>query len=398
MRPLLTIITFIFWPLMSFAQDAGSQRGLDAWVKDFRDRALSQGIDAEVFDTAMVDVAFDPQTVQRDRNQSEFTKTLWDYLDTAASDLRVRNGRAAMDKYADTFARIEVEYGVPAEIVAAIWGLESSFGAFLGSDPVLDGLATLAYDGRRGDFFEEQLIAALGILQAGDTTAGAMTGSWAGAMGHTQFMPTSFRDHAVDYNGDGKRDIWGDDPTDALASTAAYLRANGWVTGQPWGVEVRLPDDFDYMDARRDNAQRPGVWAQQGVVAVDGAPIADDGPATLLLPGGAQGAAFLIFDNFAVLETYNTADAYVIGVGHLADRLAGGGPISADWPRGDRALSYPERIELQERLIAAGFDTEKVDGLIGPLTINAIRAYQQAEGLVPDGYAPPALLDRLRLR
>jgi len=215
-------------------------------------------------------------------------------------------------------------------------------------------------------------------------------------MGHTQFMPTSFLDHAVDFTGDGKRDIWSDDPRDALASTGAYLAFHGWTRGQPWGVEVMLPKGFDYTQADREIIRPPAEWAAIGITDVTGKPVPDHGPASILLPGGAGGAAFMIFDNFEVLEAYNTADAYVIGVGHLADRIAGGRAIQASWPREIRALSYDERIELQERLTARGFDTQKIDAKIGPLTIAAVRAYQVSEGMVPDGYPSPKLLQTLR--
>ena len=349
-----------------------------------------------MLDAALAGLSPDPEVVRRDRSQSEFTKTIWDYLDSAASDARIAAGREALRRHGATLRAVEERWGVDAEVVAAIWGLESAYGSFRGGDGVIRSLATLAHDGRRGAFFEGQLLAALRILEAGEVAPGDMVGSWAGAMGHTQFMPTSYLDHAVDGDGDGRRDVWGDDPTDALASTAAFLAHFGWRRGEPWGVEVRLPEGFDYTEARRDEVRLPSDWARIGVVGVDGAPVQDWGPASVLLPAGAEGAAFLVFGNFEVLERYNTADAYVIGVGHLSDRLRGGGPIEGGWPRGDRALTLPERVELQKRLTAAGFDTVKVDGLIGPLTIEAVRGFQREQGLVPDGYAAPAILARLR--
>lgn len=374
----------------------GTAAGFQQWITDFRTRALSQGITAKVFDAAMTGLTFDEDVIRRDRNQSEFTKTIWDYLDTAASDLRVSNGKAAMKKWDGVLTRIEAEYGVEKEVVTAIWGLESAYGTFKGGDSVINSLATLAYDARRAAFFEGELLHALRIVQSGDTTPAQMRGSWAGAMGHTQFMPSSFQLYAVDQTGDGKRDIWGEDPTDALASTAAYLKHFGWTAGQPWGVEVRLPEGFDYLLAKRDLLKSPSEWAALGILDMQGNPVPDHGPAAILLPGGAQGAAFMIFDNFEVIERYNTADAYVIGVGHLSDRIRGAGPIEGAWPRGDRALSFDERIELQERLTAAGFDTEKIDAKIGPLTINAVRRFQTAQNIVPDGYASLRLLERLR--
>ncbi len=366
------------------------------WVTDFRPRALAQGIDAAVFDRAFQGIEPDPKVIDRDRNQSEFSKAIWDYLDSAVSDSRITGGRSGLRDHAATLAAIEARYGVEKEIVVAIWGLESAFGAVRGSDSVMRSMATLAHDGRRKAFFEEQLIAALRILQSGDTTPANMRGSWAGAMGHTQFMPTSYLAHAVDFTGDGRRDIWSDDPTDALASTAAYLAHFGWTKGQPWGVEVRLPDGFDFRLARRDLEKLPSAWARLGVRDMDGTAVPDHGPASVLLPAGGDGVAFLIFRNFEVIERYNTADAYVIGVGHLADRIAGAGPFRGDWPRSDRALSLGERKELQERLTGAGFDTQGVDGRIGPLTVDAVRAYQVAHGLMPDGYASLRLLERLR--
>ena len=377
------------------AQETGSDAGLQDWLTAFRARALAAGIDGLVFDRAMQTVRYDTEVIRRDLNQSEFTKTIWDYLATATSDLRIANGKKALAEQADALAQIEKRYGVEKEIVTAIWGLESAYGTFRGSDPVLTSLATLAYDGRRRAFFEGELLDALRILQAGDTTPTQMQGSWAGAMGHTQFMPSSFQLYAEDFTADGKRDIWGDDPRDALASTAAYLKHFGWVSGRPWGVEVQLPDGFDYLLAGRDILKTAEEWTALGVAPVTGA-LEDHGPASLLLPGGAEGAAFLIYTNFAVIERYNSADAYVIGVGHLADRIAGGDPIRHSWPVQDRALSYDERIELQTRLTAQGFDTVKIDAKIGPLTISAVRAFQLSQERLPDGYASLGLLEALR--
>ena len=370
--------------------------GFQDWLTEFRPRAIAQGISPQVLDRALMGVRFDADVVRRDRNQSEFTKTIWDYLGTAVSDLRVSNGKAALKAQKRNLDVIERRYGVDRQIITAIWGLESAYGTFRGETPVIEALASLAFDARRSAFFEEQLLAALNILQSGDTTPDKMTGSWAGAMGHTQFMPGSYLEYAVDFTDDGRRDIWSDDPADALASTAAYLRGHGWIEGQPWGVEVTLPKGFDFLLANRSITKSSIEWAEIGVVGLNGKAVPEQWPASVLLPAGAQGAAFLIFDNFAVIETYNTADAYVVGVGHLADRIGGGAPIQGKWPRQDRALTYDERLELQQRLTRAGFDTQKIDAKIGPLTIAAVRAYQVASGLVPDGYASTGLLKSLR--
>ncbi|WP_299704883.1 lytic murein transglycosylase [uncultured Tateyamaria sp.] len=379
-------------PVEASESNADFQR----WIRDFKSRALAQGISGATFDRAFDGVSYDPDVIRLDRNQSEFTKTIWEYLDSAVSDRRVRNGKQALREHRDALEAIEARYGVAKEVVVAVWGLESSYGSIRGSNDVVQSLATLAHDGRRGEFFEGQLIAALKILQSGDTSPRNMTGSWAGAMGHTQFMPTSYLDHAVDFTGDGKRDIWSDNPTDALASTAAYLAGFGWIKGQPWGVEVELPSRFDYATASRKVTRMPSQWANLGVFGVDGKPVPDYGSASILLPAGSQGVAFMIFKNFEVIERYNAADAYVIGVGHLSDRIGGGQKFQAEWPLEDRALTFSERKEMQRRLTAAGFSTQGVDGRIGPKTLEAVRTFQQSQGLVADGYASLNLLKRLR--
>ncbi|WP_439141461.1 lytic murein transglycosylase [Planktotalea sp.] len=375
---------------------ATSDAGFKRWVSGFRSRAVSAGISPAVFERSFRGVQYLPKVIERDRNQSEFTKTIWEYLDSAASDTRIANGKAAMAEQMSKLEAIEAKYGVEKEVVTAVWGLESAYGEFRGETPIVSALATLSYDGRRGRFFESQLIAALKILQAGDTTPENMTGSWAGAMGHTQFIPTSYLDYAVDFTGDGRRDIWSDDPADALASTAAYLSRFGWVTGQPWGVEVKLPEGFDYGLASRKIKKAPSDWAALGVLGIDGTVVPNHGSGSILLPAGAKGVAFMVFKNFSVIERYNAADAYVIGVGHLSDRIRGSGPFKTEWPREDRALTFKERQQMQRLLSAAGFNTRGVDGKIGPNTVAAIRGFQKANGLIPDGYASLNLLNRLR--
>ncbi|MDJ1015502.1 MAG: lytic murein transglycosylase [Paracoccaceae bacterium] len=366
------------------------------WIDRFRQRARAAGIRESVLDQAFRGVRYNTDVITRDRNQSEFTKQIWDYLDSAASQTRVRNGKAALNENRRLLERIEARYEVEAEVVVAVWGLESAYGAYRGTTPIIEALATLAFDGRRGRFFEAQLIAALKIIQSGDVRPRDMQGSWAGAMGHTQFIPTSYLEYAVDFTGDGKRDIWSDNPADALASTAAYLARFGWTKGQPWGVEVRLPRGFDFGLTGERIKKSPRDWAAMGVRDTSGRIVPNHGRASILLPAGAQGAAFMIFDNFHVIERYNTADAYVIGVGHLSDRIAGAGPIRAGWPRDDRNLRFAEKKEMQQLLTKRGFDTDGVDGIIGPNTIAAIRRFQSSLGLIPDGYASFDILKRLR--
>ncbi len=377
------------------SEGTGTEAGFQDWLTGFRERALGAGISSATWEGAMTGLHYLPDVVHKDRHQNEFTKTIWDYLDRAVSEDRIASGRKAVARQAEVLARIEATYGVDGKIVAAIWGLESAYGAVRGDVQTVEALATLAYDGRRGAFFESELLAALTILQKGDVTAKAMRGSWAGAMGHTQFMPSSFLAHAVDFTGDGKRDIWSDDPTDALASTAAYLAGFGWQKGAPWGVEVTLPKGFDY-DLSGERVKKPVAdWQGMGLRLAGGGDLPDHGAASVLLPGGARGAAFLIFQNFHVIERYNTADAYVIAVGHLADRIGGGPAIRATWPRELRALSFDERVALQRRLTAAGFDTGGIDSKMGPKTIAAVKAFQKARGMVADGYPSLAVLEAL---
>ncbi len=373
-----------------------STAGMRVWIAEFKGRALAQGIGEARFDAAMSGLGYLPDVVYKDAHQTEFTKTIWDYLDKAVSETRIADGQKALKKHKKLLQRIEDVYGVEAQVVVAIWGLESAYGAVRGDVRTLEALATLAYDGRRGAFFESELLAALRILQSGDVAPEQMRGSWAGAMGHTQFMPTSYQAYAVDFTGDGKRDIWGDDPTDALASTAAYLARFGWQKGQNWALEVSLPPGFDYGASGLRTQKPMSHWRSGGLTLADGGALPQAGWASVLLPAGARGAAFLVFDNFSAIESYNSADAYVIAVGHLADRIIGGPVIRGDWPRDDRALSLPERRELQQRLLSAGFDPSGVDGKIGPLTIAAVKAYQRANGLIPDGYASLDILTKLR--
>ncbi|MBR2657354.1 MAG: lytic murein transglycosylase [Loktanella sp.] len=349
-----------FFALTGSARIAGQPTWAGAesfasWLAAFRGRAAAAGVTEQTFAAAFAQARYLDDSIDRDRNQAEFARSFGDYLGSAVSDQRIRTGQAKLRE-----------------------------------------LATLAHDGRRGAFFEEQLIAALLIVQRGDITPDRMTGSWAGAMGHTQFIPTSYQAYAVDFTGDGRRDIWGDDPSDALASAAAYLRSFDWTHGQPWGVEVRLPQGFDFMQTGRRVSRSVAEWAQLGVTGVGGGPVADHGEATLTTPTGANGPAFLLFSNYAVIARYNNAEAYIFAVGHLADRLRGAGPFVTRWPAEDQPLRGDERRELQERLTLAGFDTGGVDGLIGPNTRGAIMGFQSSRGLVPDGHPTTALLQMLR--
>lgn len=367
-----------------------------AWRDGFRRQALARGISPAVFDAAFANVGVNPTVVRLDGRQAEFSKPIWEYLDSAASPTRVDSGRAHAANLGPTLDAIEARYGVDGDVVLAIWGMETNYGKNRGDIPVVEGLATLAYDGRRRAFAEEQLIDALIILQSGDVTPRRMVGSWAGAMGHTQFMPSSYLTYAVDFTGDGHRDVWSDDPTDALASAANYLAKMGWVRGAPWGLEVHMPAGFDYSAADQGNRHPVSYWRARGVTLMDGKPLPDFGEAAIIAPAGARGPTFIVFKNFYVIKRYNNATSYAMGVGHLGDRIGGGDTFVAAWPRDERELSRTEKVELQERLIAAGYHTGSTDGVIGPDTTNAIRGYQQAAGMTPDGFATAKLLDHLR--
>ena len=370
--------------------------GYDAWVANFRARAASRGIAQGTIDSAFRGAGFLPGVIERDRNQTEFKRTLEDYLSIAASDERMSKGRAALARNTATLRAIDARYGVEPQVVVAVWGLESFFGERQGDIPVISALSTLAYEGRRGEFFESQLMAALRILQNGDISADRMTGSWAGAMGHTQFIPTSYLEYAVDFTGDGRRDIWADDPTDALASTAAYLSRAGWRRGQPWGVEVQLPAGFNTGITGRGKGRSVAAWSDLGVRAATGGRVPDHGAASILIPDGPRGPAFMVFNNFNAIARYNNAINYVIGVGHLSDRLAGGGAIRGNFPPDAAGMSKTDRQDMQARLTQAGFDTEGSDGVIGPKTRSAIEGFQRARGLPVTGEPSMELLVLLR--
>ncbi|MCU0803062.1 MAG: lytic murein transglycosylase [Rhodobacteraceae bacterium] len=366
--------------------------GYDAWVAGFKSRAAAKGIPQSTIDSAFRAAGFLPGVIERDRNQTEFKRSLEDYLSIAASDERLSTGAQAVRQYGSVLSAVEARYGVEGNVVAAVWGLESFFGTRRGSIPIVAALSTLAYEGRRGAFFEEQLIAALRILQNGDTTPGNMVGSWAGAMGHTQFIPTSYLSLAVDFNGDGRRDIWSDDPTDSLASTANYLAQSGWTRGLPWGVEVIVPAGYSGPSGR-GNGRSAADWAALGIQAASGS--LPSGASSLIQPAGASGPGFLITRNFNAILRYNNAENYAIGVGHLSDRLRGGGPIRGSFPPDEFGLTKVQRQSLQQRLTAAGFDTGGTDGVIGNKTKAAISAYQAARGIAVTGLPSPDLLRAL---
>lgn len=377
-------------PLQSFAQ----------WQAGFRQQALQAGITPAIFDRAFIGVTPDMDVIKADRSQPEFSRPVWEYIEGALSPLRVRNGKKLLDQHAALLSQLEQRYGVDRNILVSVWGMESNFGQFQGSKSVIRSLATLAYEGRRPAFAQAQLIAALQILQNGDIQPEAMLGSWAGAMGQTQFIPTTYNTHAVDFDGDGRRDIW-KSSADALASTAHYLQSSGWKRGEPWGFEVQVPGSFDYWLADGSLRKSVAEWQQLGVSLPAGARApagTEQLSAALLLPAGARGPAFLVLDNFRAILKYNNSSSYALAVSLLAERFDSSGFIRGAWPKDDLPLSRSERIELQQLLSARNYDAGTADGIIGANTRKAIRSAQQAQGWPADGYPTHKLLESLRSR
>jgi lytic murein transglycosylase len=330
--------------------------------------------------------------------QPEFTKSFWDYLDILVTDQRIDDGRALLDRYARTFDAVEKAYGVDRYTLTAIWGVETNYGTLGGHRPVLRSTATLACVGRRQAYFRNEFLATLEILQHKDVPESELVGSWAGAFGPTQFMPTAFQRYAVDFDRDGRRDVVGSVP-DMLASTANNLKKDGWVTGQTWGYEVVVPATFDFRLADRHRWMPIGDWMRLGIVRAGGRSSPDPSArAYLMVPAGVQGPGFLMLENFRVIMRYNPAEAYALAIGHLADRLRGGGPLVQHWPRYERVLTRAERLELQEHLVRQGYDIGEPDGHVGGRTRAAIRDFQAKLGQVPDGFASSHLLQELRAR
>ncbi|MBI2750260.1 MAG: lytic murein transglycosylase [Burkholderiales bacterium] len=363
------------------------------WVEAFRTSARAAGISDATLHAALDTVRYLPQVIEADRAQPEFTRAVWDYLDSAVSTSRIARGQEKLRQLRSQLAPIAARYGVPVEVLVAIWGVESSFGSFVGDIPTIGALATLGFEGRREAWARGQLLAALKFLQNGDISRAQMLGSWAGAMGQTQFLPTVFLAHAVDADGDGRRDIWGSVP-DVMASTANFIAHSGWQTGQIWGAEVRLPSGFDYADA--DVRHSAAEWADKGVRSMDGTPLPNLMEASILLPAGARGPAFLVGNNFRTILRYNNATSYALAVNLLAQRLAGGAAVQAAWPRDLQPLSRSQVLALQQALNTRGFDSGTPDGLVGPATQRSIRRYQVSLGLPADGFPTLGLLQLLQ--
>ncbi|EIJ36635.1 lytic murein transglycosylase [Thiothrix nivea] len=376
-------------------------REFEAWKSRFSQLAATQGISAETAARALGGLAPDKKVLRLEAHQPEFTKPVWEYLESAVSDERIAAGQKLLREQAPLLQRIYQQFGVQPEYVLAVWGVESNYGRNTGGYNIFRSLATLAYAGieDRRSFWQAQLLAALRILDEGDMPLASMQGSWAGAIGHTQFIPTTFEEYAVDFDGDGKRDLLGSIP-DALASTANYLAQSGWERGRPWGQEVRLPAEFDWSRADPEFWLPANVWSLDGglVAAADGAHLMDSDPAFVFLPAGYRGPAFLAYPNFSVILKYNNANNYALAVGYLGDRIRGAGPLVAAWPEDEEPLSLAQKSELQELLTVEGYSTDGVDGKIGPNTRSALRRWQVDAGFPADGYATLEHLQYLQQR
>jgi len=371
----------------------------DVFLDSMRTTALARGIRPEVFDSAVAGLRPIPSITVANANQPEFTRPIWSYLDSAVSPRRIADAKFLMPRYGELLDRIAAQSGVPKEILVAVWGMESDYGAATGGYNLFAALATLAYDGPRVSYAQPEFLAALQIYQERQYPLSEMTASWAGAFGQTQFTPTTFLKYASDGDGDGQINLWRSAP-DALASAASLLAQQGWKRGQPWGIEVRLPGNFAYQDADLEIRKPLGEWRMRGVLTADGAalpdsadPLVDTG--AIYLPAGARGPAFLALDNFYVLLKYNNAGSYALAVGLLADQIAGAGPVKHAWPRDERPLSRDERFRFQTNLAKVGFDPGTPDGVMGRRSRAALRQYQQSKGLIVDGFANAAMLAML---
>ena len=363
----------------------------DIFLQRLWPQAQARGISRATFDLAFRGVTPDASIVALTKKQSEFSAPIWSYLNNAVGGGRVQRGQAVAAENASVLAQVEARYGVPKEVVLGVWGMETNFGSFKGGKDVIRSLATLASIRYRGDFFRDELLTALELIEKGYVERNELRGSWAGAMGHTQFMPSSYLKYAVDWTGNGHADIW-NSSSDAIASTANYLKSYGWVSGLPWGMEVTLPEGFDH---RLDKASFAS-FRSAGVRRADGRALPSSGEGRLFYPAGHTGPVLLLTANFDVIKKYNSSDAYALAVGHLGDRIMGRGAIQADWPLKAARLDMAGTMDLQRRLKALGLYDHDADGRVGTGTREAVRRYQISVGEIADGYPTPALLARMR--
>jgi lytic murein transglycosylase len=383
-------------PLMTADAIRQAAANFDSCVAGYWPDAARRGVTRGNFERFTTGLTPDLRLMDLMDAQPEFTKSVWDYLDLLVNDARIARGREILAAYKPIFDAVEKSSGVDRYVITAIWGVESNYSTQIGDRSVVRSTATLACVGRRQPYFKEEFLTALEILNRGDLRPDEMVGSWAGAFGPTQFMPTAFKRYAVDGDGDGRRDVVSDIP-DLIASTANNLKKDGWQAGQTWGYEVVVPQGFDYMNADRSRNLTIAQWEQMGLRRADGKPFPrSTDRAFLLVPGGAAGPGFLMLQNFRTILRYNPADAYALAIGHLADRMRGGAPFVQPWPRDERMLSLNEKMELQQLLASRGFYQGDPDGQLGGQTRDALRKFQVSAGLPADGFASSGMLERLR--
>ena len=377
---------------------SAQQQPFNQWLEELRSEASQHGISDSTLDSALATITEPtPRVIELDQSQPEFVQTFGSYMNNRMSQARIERGQALLKEHSALFDRIQKEYGVQAHYLVSFWALESNFGDFTGGFSVINALATLAYDPRRSTFFRNELFTALEIIDNGHISVERMTGSWAGAMGQCQFMPSTFSNYAVDGDGDGRIDIWNSLP-DVFASAANFLSKSGWTGDERWGREVILPADFDYLQSGTSIKKTVTQWDQLGILKADGSPLGySDMKGSIVLPAGANGPIFLAYDNFRTTMVWNRSTFYAISVGHLADRFVGGGPIQHMPSKEERALSRNEVIELQGILNDMDIDTGTPDGILGSKTRAAVRTYQEQSGMPTDGYASFELLTMLRV-
>jgi len=385
---------FAFAAPASTYKPSPRDRAFADFVASLLPMAETLGVKRQTFDRAFAGVTYDPKIVAETTRQAEFTAPIWDYVGIALAPDRIGRGRDKARAAASWLEKANRIYGVDAGILMGIWGLETDYGASPGTFDVVRSLASLAFVHYRGAYFRDELLNALTILEEGDIAPRAMVGSWAGAMGQTQFMPSSFVAYAVDFDGGGRRDIWSNE-ADAIGSTANFLALNGWARDLPWGFEVALPKGFVLADADSATAAPFASLAARGVVRADGKPLPPAGDGRLFMPAGLKGPIFLVTKNFDVIRAYNSSTAYALGVALLGDVIAGGTGLVASWPRAGAVLTPNEVRDLQVRLKKMGYDPGEVDGMVGDALRSAVRKYQERNGLPPDGYADLGLVKRI---
>jgi lytic murein transglycosylase len=391
------ILHYLCLALAVLGPAPASAAGFAECLAGLRGAALAGGVDGGTFDRATRGLTPNPEVLSLAEAQPEFKIPIWDYLAGLVDEERVNDGRSMLARWGQAFAAAERRYGVDKAVIAAVWGVESDYGRGFGTRPIVQSLATLSCGGRRQGYFRSEFIAALKILQHGDIDPAQFNGSWAGAFGHTQFMPSTFLRDAVDLDGDGRKDLINSVP-DALGSTAAYLRKSGWLPGGDWGFEVRLPEGYAGPSGR-SRKEPMAAWAARGITRIDGRPLGSGPKAGLLLPAGPKGPAFLVTHNFDAIYSYNAAESYALAIALLSDRLRGRHGLVAGWPTNDPGLSRAERRELQTLLMRHGYDLDgKSDGVIGAKTEHAIYDFQSRAGLRPDGRASLSVLAALRAR